>query len=119
VSALNAIPHIEAGTLRLLAISAPKRMTGTLGTVPTWQESGYRGVIGSWRGLIGPKGLTPAQVTFWDNVAQRTLKDPQFRKFAEGIPYEITYIGPGGVSKWLAEENEELRKVLTSIGFAK
>ena len=119
VSAINAIPHLEAGTMRLLAISAPKRMTGPLAGVPTWQEAGFRGVIGSWRGLIGPKGMTPAQVAFWDGVAKRTAEDPQFRKFAEGVPYDITYVGPGGVNKWLAEEDAELRKVLTSIGFAK
>jgi len=119
VSAINAIPYLEAGTMRLLAISAPKRMTGPLAGVPTWQESGYKGVIGSWRGLIGPKGMTPAQVAFWDGVAKRTTEDPQFRKFAEGVPYDITYVGSTGVSKWLAEEHEELRRVLTSIGFSK
>jgi len=119
VSAINAIPHLEAGTLRLLAISAPKRMAGPLAGVATWQESGYKGVIGSWRGLIGPKGMTPAQVAFWDGVAKRTTEDPQFRKFAEGVPYDITYVGSSGVAKWLAEEHEELRRVLAGIGFAK
>ncbi|MND07439.1 hypothetical protein D3C83_293930 [compost metagenome] len=63
--------------------------------------------------------MTPAQVAFWDGVAKRTAEDPQFRKFAEGVPYDITYVGSNGVAKWLAEEHEELRRVLASIGFAK
>jgi tripartite-type tricarboxylate transporter receptor subunit TctC len=53
--------HIDAGTLRPLAVSSAKR-SRSLPDIPTVAESGYPGFeAGSWFGFFGPKG-TPREV---------------------------------------------------------
>lgn len=53
--------HIDAGTLRAIAVSSLKR-SRSLPEVPTVAESGYPGFeAGSWFGFFAPKG-TPAEV---------------------------------------------------------
>lgn len=55
-----AIPFVQAGQMRVLAVSTPKR-DQTMPAVPTLAESGLPGfdVLG-WLGLVGPAGMSPA-----------------------------------------------------------
>jgi len=61
-TAINVAPHVESGKLRVLAISAPRRISGALASVPTWTEQGYKGTWESWRGVIGTKGTIASGV---------------------------------------------------------
>ena len=50
------LPHYKAGTVRILAQTAAKRM-GTIGEIPTLQEAGFPGlVLQSWYGAFLPPG---------------------------------------------------------------
>ncbi|MBO9357594.1 tripartite tricarboxylate transporter substrate binding protein [Bordetella petrii] len=56
-----ALPHIQAGKLRALAVGSPNRVS-VLPDVPTISEQGFAGFDAvSWGGLLAPPG-TPAQV---------------------------------------------------------
>ncbi|MDB5808798.1 MAG: hypothetical protein JWN94_920 [Betaproteobacteria bacterium] len=57
----NAVPHVNAGRLKALAVSLKKR-SPLLPNVPTIDESGVKGFeLGSWFGLLAPAG-TPADI---------------------------------------------------------
>ena len=61
-------PHIDAGTLRAIAVTSLKR-SRSLPDVPTVAERGYPGFeAGSWFGFFAPKG-TPAEVVSMLNRA--------------------------------------------------
>ena len=64
VGAVNTVAHVNNGKMRVLAVAAPKRLSGPLADAPTWKELGVDFTSGSWRGIVGPKGLTQAQVTY-------------------------------------------------------
>src|SRR3977135_3763951 len=50
----NVLPHVQAGRLRALATTAPKR-SAVLPDVPTAREAGYPAMEGGeWCGLFGP-----------------------------------------------------------------
>jgi putative tricarboxylic transport membrane protein len=68
VTAASVIAELNAGRLRVLAISAPARLSGLFADVPIWQELSADCVIGAWRGVSGPAGLMPAQIKFWESV---------------------------------------------------
>jgi tripartite-type tricarboxylate transporter receptor subunit TctC len=55
-------PHIDAGTLRAIAVSSARR-SRSLPDVPTVAERGYPGFeAGSWFGFFAPKGTPPEVV---------------------------------------------------------
>jgi len=58
--ATSVIPHAQAGTVKLLAVTSPKR-SALLPDVPTLKESGIDVDADAWNGLIAPAG-TPQPV---------------------------------------------------------
>jgi tripartite-type tricarboxylate transporter receptor subunit TctC len=69
-------PHIDAGTLRAIAVSSLKR-SRSLPDVPTVAERGYPGFeAGSWFGFFAPKG-TPAEVVATLNKAVNEIVGAQ------------------------------------------
>ena len=116
---VNVAPHVAAGKLRVLAVTSAKRMTGPLAAAPTWPELGYKGVFENWRGIIGAKGITAEQVAFWDNVFRRLTGSEEFRNFAEQNQWDAGYRGAADSRKFMAEQYDELKGVMTYLGMAK
>ena len=55
------ISHMKGGSnLRVVAVAAPQRLPGPMAEVPTWREQGVNAVVSNWRGVVGPRNLTPA-----------------------------------------------------------
>ena len=53
------LPHITAGRMIPLAVTAPERIDVI--PAPTLRELGHPIVFGNWRGVYGAKGISPAQ----------------------------------------------------------
>jgi len=51
--------YIEAGKMRPIGVTSEARLKGI--DVPTLKEQGIHVVIGNWRGVYGPAGITDAQ----------------------------------------------------------
>lgn len=116
---VNVAPHVASGKLRVLAVTSAKRMTGPLASAPTWPELGYKGVFENWRGIIGAKGISAEQIAFWDNVFRRLTSSDEFRNFAEQNQWDASYRGAADSRKFMAEQYDELKGVMTYLGMAK
>ena len=57
--------HLEAGSVRVLAILAPERVGGILARVPTASEAGYRVSWVTWRGYYVPGGVSEDAYAEW------------------------------------------------------
>ncbi len=117
--ASNVMPMLQAGKVRLLAISAPQRGRGELSKVPTWKELGVNSVNEVWRGLAGPKGMTSAQIAFWDDVLGKATKNEDWRRELESNQIENVYRNSVETAKFWKAEYEEIKGILTDIGMAK
>ena len=74
--ASTALPHIKAGTLKVLAVSSAKR-TGASPELPTIAESGLPGFETSvWFGLLAPAGTPRDIIERLNREANRALADP-------------------------------------------
>jgi putative tricarboxylic transport membrane protein len=113
------MPHLQTGKVRLLAISSPQRGRGDLAAVPTWKELGINSVNEVWRGLVAPKGLTPAQVAFWDDVLGKAARSDEWKRELDRNQIENVYRNSAESLKFWKEEYEETKAILTDIGMAK
>ena len=105
--------------VRLIAVSSPQRLPGVMKDVPTWKEQGYDAVVSQWRILLGPKGMTQAQVTYWENVMRRLMEADEWKKELEDN-FWISNFQTGAESRtFLARDDEDARAFLTELGLAK
>jgi putative tricarboxylic transport membrane protein len=71
--------QLAAGTVRVLATFGSERIA-MLPDVPTVTEAGYAVELEKFRGLAGPKGLSPEVIRIWNDAAQQVLADPEYRE---------------------------------------
>jgi putative tricarboxylic transport membrane protein len=115
----NAAQHVAAGRMRIVGIAADKRMAGALAGVPTWKEQGVPIVFGGWRSIMGPKGMTPAQVAYWENTLKQVVAAPEWKTdlernyWSEDVAYGAKFADD------LKQEYAAMKAVLMEIGLAK
>lgn len=79
-SALSAMPLMQSGKLRALAVTSDKRLPQLPG-VPTMAEAGFPGFeISSWQGLLAPAATPPAIVAKLHREIARLLAQPDVRE---------------------------------------
>ena len=113
------VPHHRAGKLRMVAIAAPKRLVGELSSVPTWREQGVPTEFANWRGMVGPRGLTPPQVSYWERVFSAVVDTPEFKRDLENNYWVASFARSNEMRARLKAEHEELKALLTDLGMAK
>jgi len=86
-SAATALPHVQSGTLKALAVTTAKRLPA-LPNVPTVAEAGLPGYeVDLWHGLLAPKGLPRTIVDKINKAANEslTLKDTAEKLATDGV----------------------------------
>lgn len=117
---VQVLPHFEAGKMRIIAVTAPKRLSGALASVPTWADHGYEGAAAdTWRCVIAPKDITPAQVAFWENALRRVAEHDEFRKAAERNHWDVAFKGSAETRKFMEAEYADFKRVMTQFGIVK
>ena len=119
IGAGNAIGHVSNGRMRVLGVAAPQRLTGVLANAPTWREQGVNVVAGSWRGVFGPKNLTPAQVAYWENALRKVTESPDWKADLEKNYWTDHFVTGAALKKELEQEYAADRAVLVDLGLAK
>lgn len=112
-------PFLHSGKLRAIAIAAPKRLTGEHADIPTWKEQGFDVVEGNWRGIIGPKNLTPAELAFWNSRVAQLVKSPEWAGFLKRYQWESDYADRAGSKRFLDRQFEELKITFSHLKVAK
>ncbi len=70
------LPHVEAGTLRALGISSPKRVPA-MKDIPTIAEQGYPGFeADQWYGILAPAGTPQPIVDRLNAEIRKAMTDP-------------------------------------------
>jgi putative tricarboxylic transport membrane protein len=105
--------------VRILALTAPARLPGVLADVPTWREQGYDITVTNWRGFVGPKGLTPAQIAYWEGVLRRLSESEEWKAELETNFWSGEYLGSVDMLKFLERDNAQARTFLLDIGLVK
>ena len=117
--AVNAIPHVSAGRMRVIGVAAPQRLGGPLAVAPTWREQGVDLVYGNWRAVFAPKSLTPAQVAYWENALRRMSEAPEWKTDLERNHWTEHFVTGAALHQELEQDYNWLRTTLVDLGLAK
>lgn len=118
-SATPAIGHLTNGKSRIIAISAPQRMSGVLAAVPTWKEQGVDAVNSNWRALVGPKGLSAAQIAYWEQAASKLSQSTQWKKELDASFWVGHVVQGPALREFLEAQNRQMKTILTELALSK
>jgi putative tricarboxylic transport membrane protein len=113
------VPLQKEGRARVLAISAAQRQPGELASLATLREQGIDAEFFTWRGFMGPKGLKPAEIAYWDAVFDKLAQSEEWKKDTESQFWNAEYLLSARTREHLDRENTVMRGILTELGLAK
>jgi tripartite-type tricarboxylate transporter receptor subunit TctC len=112
------LPHIKAGTLRPIALGAPKRAP-TSPEVPTTAEVGMPDLlIENWYGMIAPGGTPANIVNFINRAANEAMSDPQVAQKLADQGLTVAGDTPEHFRDYIGTETQKWARVIKAAGLA-
>jgi putative tricarboxylic transport membrane protein len=108
---------VESGDARVLAVSAPKRLSADrVKDIPTMTELGYNVTQSNWRGAFGPPDMPDYAVKYWGDTFKKLSTTPQWKAVADKNAWDITGLDPAQFKDFLETEQKSLATALTDLG---
>ncbi len=108
----TAVPHIQAGKLRVLGVANEER-TPLYPDAPTLREQGLSTVVGyGWYGMLAPAGTPPEIVARLHTELQAALADPEVRRKAEAAGLQLRGGTPAEFSAFIAGETRKWARII-------
>jgi putative tricarboxylic transport membrane protein len=119
-SAAGSTPPVVAGQLRMLAIAAPKRRPGAIAHVPTLTEQGVEApILETWRAVFGARGITNAQVAFWEDALARAFTGEEWKAWMAKNDVTAPPLRGADLQKYLETQYAHTRAALIELGLAR
>jgi putative tricarboxylic transport membrane protein len=107
--------QIKAGRMRMLATSGEKRVDSN---VPTLKESGIDIVLGNWRGLFAPPGISADMRAKHIAFARELHELPAWKQLLETREWEDAFMEGAEFEAFLKRDHDATVAVLKDIGLA-
>jgi tripartite-type tricarboxylate transporter receptor subunit TctC len=110
------IPHIKAGTVKVLAGWGDKRLPA-LPDVPTLKESGYKNVeFYIWSGFFAPAATPAPIIKVLREATAKAVQSPEFISAMEKMATPIAYLDAPEFKQFWDKDAERLIKAVRNIG---
>lgn len=106
--------QVEAGQLRVLAISAPERVPGV--DVPTFTEQGIDVSMSNWRGVVAPPGLSDEQTAELVAIVDELEHSPSWQEALERNRWQDSYLTGPEYTAFLEEKQQEADAIIEELG---
>jgi putative tricarboxylic transport membrane protein len=113
------LPHLNAGRIRVIGFSGNERLPGALSTVPTWREQGANATFSNWLGIVGAKGLDPAQVSYWERTLAAMANSGEWRDDLNRNFRVNSFLSSREAQNFFDAQYIEIKEILTDLGLAK
>ncbi|HXU42649.1 MAG TPA: tripartite tricarboxylate transporter substrate binding protein [Burkholderiales bacterium] len=108
----DAAEQMAAGKARAIAAITERRLS-VLPDVATVGEQGIAiPIIANVRGIVGPPGMAPAAVAYWEDLFARLAKTKSWRAYVEENQVEDVFLRGGEMPAFLDEQIELMRRML-------
>jgi len=109
------IPHIKAGTLRVLAGWGEKRLAA-LPDVPTLKELGYDAEFYIWSGFFAPRAAPPAAIKVLREAVRQAVSGSEFKSAMGKMDTPISYLDADEFKKFWDKDARMLAQAVKNIG---
>jgi putative tricarboxylic transport membrane protein len=110
---------VRNGKVRVLGVTAPRRLGGDMAQFPTWRELGAEANFSNYRGFIGAPNLSAAQVAYWEGVLARLDGDESWREYVDKNELDRELMNGRQALQYLSELDGKLRAILGDLGLLK
>lgn len=109
----------KAGKVRVLATTATVRLPAPLDQVPTFKESGVDAEFLIWRGVFGPKDMSPNAYKFWQNALKDLSTKPEWQAELKTQGWSGDYKDGDQFKAYLGQQEAVIKELLTTLSLAK
>jgi putative tricarboxylic transport membrane protein len=114
--ASQVIPHLEAGTLKVLAVLAPQRAGGVLAGIPTAHEAGYDVEWITWRGFYAPRGISEEAYQRWVAVLTEVEQSEAWGRVRQASGLDPLFVAGADFEAFVRDQVTEYREMSREIG---
>ncbi|MEE1752459.1 Bug family tripartite tricarboxylate transporter substrate binding protein [Streptomyces sp. SP18CS02] len=108
------LDQIEAGELRLLAVTGPERVPGL--DAPTLREAGLDTEFTNWRGIVAPPGLSAAERDKLIGLVRELHDSKQWRDSMRKNGWSDAFLTGDEFGDFLDEQDTRVDSVLKELG---
>jgi putative tricarboxylic transport membrane protein len=116
VTVASTAQALAAGRVRILAVSAPARLSGAFGEAPTWSEHGVDCVVGAWRGVTGACGIGETRVQSWARALKRAIATQVWQDEVVRNGWAASYLDGPALQRFLEDELRDMAAALNELG---
>ena len=111
------MPHVQAGTVRLLLVS---RKIPFLPNVPTITELGYkREFLSGWHAIFAPAGIPADAKKVLVAAFEKAVKSPEAKAKVEKTGYVVEYKNTEEVKTMIVDDYETAKGIAAKLGLGK
>lgn len=108
------LDQIESGELRVLAVTAPKRVAGL--DAPTLKEAGVDVEFTNWRGIVAPPGLSDTERDKLIGMFERLHASPEWKRALKRNGWSDAFLTGGKYGRFLEAQDKRVATVLKELG---
>jgi tripartite-type tricarboxylate transporter receptor subunit TctC len=112
MNALEVLPHVKSGKLRILAVLSAKRSV-MFPDAMTLSEQGFPGFEASvWYGLVAPQATPKPVLSYLHNEVQKALQTPEVKEKMTSVGGEVTLASQEQFAELLHKERLRYDKLI-------
>lgn len=117
----EATDHVAAGTMRVLGVTSPERMTQVeeLKNVPTLREQGIDFVFEHWRGIHTLAGVPDETVRFLHDSFQKATEKDSWRQWLKDTGQVQGNLDPAAFKAFTTAQDQLIERLSTEVGVNK
>ena len=112
---LATLPFVQSKRLKILAVASPRRQA-LLPDVPTIAETLPGFETGTWQGVMGPAGMSPAVLSKISTELLRIIRLPAVREQLVAQGAEVSTMNPTDMSRFFDVERKQWAAVVAKAG---
>ena len=87
-------------------MTSTNRLTGDFANVPTLRDLGMDVAGYGWTVVLAPKGITPAQVRYWEDMIAKAAQTSEWKAYLAFNHWTYTVQRSSDATRYLAAEHE-------------